>query len=183
MTESDRTRWDDQHAAVRAPDPGQVGPPRLFADQVDLFPTAGTALEVACGNGTGSVWLAERGLTVTGLDVSTVAIERATVLAERVGVAERCHFLVQDLDQGLPDGPPVDVVLCHMFRDPALYPAILRRLGPGGLLAMAVQSEADVGPGRYKAPRGELTEAFATLEPLATGESGGFAWFLGRRPA
>ena len=183
MAESDRTRWDEQHAAVGVPEASHVGPPRRFADHADVFPTAGTALEVACGNGTTAVWLAKRGLTVTGLDVSTIAIERANALAEQAGVADRCLFLAQDLDEGLPAGPPLDVVLCHMFRDPALYPAMLERLAPGGLLAMAVQSEADVGPGRYKAPRGELTDAFAALDPVDAGERGGLAWFLGRRPA
>ena len=182
MTEDDRARWDEQHAAVDAARPDHIGPPRHFAEHAEVFPTVGTALELACGNGRSSVWLAERGLEVTGIDVSSVAIDRARALADEVGAGARCHFLAVDLDDGLPDGPVFDVVLCHMFRDPTLYPTMLERLAPGGLLAMAVQSEADVGPGRYKARRGELTEAFAELEPIAADERGGFAWLLGRRP-
>jgi SAM-dependent methyltransferase len=183
MTESDRTRWDEQHAAVGAPGPSHVRPPRRFAEHAELLPTAGAALEVACGNGTSSVWLAARGLEVTGLDVSDVAIGRAIALAEQVGVADRCRFLTVDLDEGLPDGPPVDLVLCHMFRDRTLYPAMLDRLAPGGLLAVSVLSELDAGPDRYRARPGELTDAFATLEPIAVGERDGYAWFLGRRPS
>jgi SAM-dependent methyltransferase len=181
MAESDRTRWDEQHAAVGAPGADHVRPPRRFAEHAELFPTAGTALEIACGNGTSAVWLAARGLEVTGLDVSDVAIGRAVALAEQVGLADRCRFLTVDLDDGLPDGPPVDVVLCHMFRDRSLYPAMLDRLAPGGLLAISVLSEVDVGTDRFRARPGELTEAFGSLEPIVVAERAGYAWFLGRR--
>jgi SAM-dependent methyltransferase len=183
MTRSDRTRWDEQHAAVRAPDADHLGPPRRFAEHAEVFPTAGTALEVACGSGSGAVWLATRGLAVTAIDVSAVAIDRAVALAEEVGVSDRCQFLARDLDDGLPDGPPVEVLVCHMFRDPALYPAMLDRLAPGGLLAIAMLSEVDVGPGAFRARPGELTHAFADLESIESGERGGCAWFLGRRSA
>ena len=35
-----------------------VGPPPVFAPFEDIFPTAGHALDLACGQGVGSVWLA-----------------------------------------------------------------------------------------------------------------------------
>lgn len=38
---------------------------------------AGRALDLGCGEGADSIWLAERGWKVTGVDVSTTAIERA----------------------------------------------------------------------------------------------------------
>lgn len=185
MTESDRTRWDDQHAAVGIPDAAHVRPPSRFADHAELFPSTGIALELACGNGTSAVWLAQRGLTVTGVDVSPVAIGRAATLADQAGVADRCRFVATDLDGGLPDGPAVDVLLCHMFRDPGLYPAMIDRLAPGGLIAISVLSEVgiDGDPGRFRARPGELTAAFAALEIDVAGERDGYAWLLARRPA
>ena len=59
-------------------------------------------------------------MEVWGVDVSPVAIDLAHRLAELSGVADRCRFEVVDLDDGLPDGPRVDLVLCHLphlFRD------------------------------------------------------------------
>ena len=88
-----------------------------------------------------------RGLTVHGVDVSPVAVQFARDLAERSGVGDRCRFDVMDLDVGLPDGPPGDVIVCHLFRDARLDQAVIERLAPGGLLAMAVLSEVDHGPG------------------------------------
>jgi SAM-dependent methyltransferase len=117
-----------------------------------------------------------------GVDVSPMAIELARRLVQLSGLADRCSFEVHDLDLGLPDGPQVDLLLCHLFRDPRLDEAMIDRLAPGGLLAVVVLSEVDVGPGPFRAPPGELREAFAALEVLAEGEAEGMAWLIGRRP-
>ncbi len=158
-----------------------AGPPTLFAPYVDLFPTAGMALEIACGRGWGAVWLATRGMKVHGVDVSPVAIELARELVLSSGVADTCSFEVHDLDDGLPDGPRMDLIFCYLFRDHRLDSALMDRLLPGGLLAMAVLSEVGAGPGRFRVPPGELTTAFGGLETLVDGESGGMAWILAQR--
>lgn len=180
MSEKDRVRWDAAYAD-REPD-GVPALPRAFAGHADRFPVTGSALEVACGSGLGAVWLAQRGLQVCGLDVSAVAISQARQLAEHHGVADRCRFEVADLDDGLPAGPAVDVVLCHRFRDPQLYPALATRLRPGGLLAVCVLSEVGVQPGRFRAAPRELEVAFAGLETLAAYEGDGEAWLVARAP-
>ncbi|MGV0814417.1 class I SAM-dependent methyltransferase [Mycolicibacterium boenickei] len=174
-------RWD---AAYTGREPDAVpGPPQAFAGRADVFPVTGTALDVACGPGLGSVWLARRGLRVWGVDVSAVAIDQARALAADHGVAERCRFEVADLDDGLPSGPPVDVVLCHRFREPGLYPALAARLRPGGVLAVCVLSEVGAAPGPYRAAPGELVAAFAGLERIAAHEGDGQAWLLARAPS
>jgi SAM-dependent methyltransferase len=152
----------------------------MLMPYVDEVPTTGRVLDLACGTGTASVWLAERGLTVWGLDVSAVAIEAARDLAARHGVADRCRFSAVDLDGGLPPGPPVAMVLCHRFRDPNLYPALIARLATGGLLAISVLSEVGARPGPFRARAGELESAFGTLRALAGGEGNGQAWLLAR---
>lgn len=181
MTEGDRTHWDERYRRVEPAAPDVAGPPRLFAPHEHLFPTAGQAIDIACGPGRGSVWLASRGLDVWGLDISHVAVDLARDLARRSGVGQRCRFDVVDLDDGLPDGPPVDVILCHMFRDRRLDRAIIDRLAPGGLVAVAALSEVDASPGPFRTRPGELAAAFADLDVLAAGEREGEAWLVGRR--
>jgi len=130
------------------------------------------------------VWLAGRGLTVLACDVSPVAVARAASLAAGAGVADRCRFMVWDLDDGLPDGPPADLVLCHRFRDARLDAAAVDRLAPGGMLVLVALSEVDAGPGRFREPPGGLTAAFATvpgLDLVNAGEADGEAWLLARR--
>lgn len=159
------------------------GPPPEFAAYVDQFPTSGRALELACGRGRGAAWLADRGLDYLGVDVSPVAIELARQLVNSLSLSTRCQFAVHDLDEGLPAGPNVDLLLCYKFRDARLDRQIIERLCPGGTLAIAVLSEVDVGPGRFRARPGELNDAFADLETVEAGESDSMAWFLGRRCA
>ncbi|BAX92674.1 class I SAM-dependent methyltransferase [Mycobacterium shigaense] len=181
MTDADRARWDERYAGEGPAPIGAIAPPDTFAAHVDAFPGAGQALDLACGRGLGSVWLARRGLNVWGLDVSGTAIGQARDLARRSGIAGRCRFNVADLDQGLPAGPPVDVLLCHKFRDRRLDDALIERLVPGGLLAIAALSEVGAAPGPFRAVAGELAAAFAELEVIAAGEGDGLAWLLARR--
>lgn len=177
MSEQDRTRWDTAYTdrdAVPAP-----ALPAVFDGHEQLFPHTGTALEIACGSGAAAVWLAQRGLDVHGVDVSAVAIDRARALAERSGVTAR--FEAVDLDDGLPPGGPVNLLLCNKFRDPRLDGQIIERLAPGGLLAICVLSEVGAAPGRFRAAPGELRTAFGALDEIAAGEGDGQAWLLARR--
>ncbi|WAC94134.1 class I SAM-dependent methyltransferase [Mycobacterium sp. Aquia_213] len=180
MTREDQLRWDERYASKGPVSGGAVAPPAAFAAYADIFPTTGRALDIACGRGYATVWLGQRGLEAVGLDVSAVAIGQARELARRSGVEERCRFDVVDLDDGLPDGPPVDVIVCHKFRDRRLDQAIIDRLAPGGLLAAAALSEVGAEPGPFRAAPGELAAAFGELDVIAAGEGHGQAWLLAR---
>jgi 2-polyprenyl-3-methyl-5-hydroxy-6-metoxy-1,4-benzoquinol methylase len=176
VAEADRAHWDARYQRSASTEPGLS---EVFAPYADLFPTGGVALDIACGRGATAVWLARRGMTVTGVDVSPVAVEQARALAATHGVP--CRFDVVDLDGGLPPGPPVNVVVCQRFRDARLDAAIVERLMPGGLLAISALSEVGAGPGRFRIPAGELLRAFPHLTVEAAGEADGMAWLLGRR--
>jgi len=181
MTGDDQERWDERYRNATLSsrdDPPAV--PELFASVEALFPTSGAAVDVACGLGRTSVWLALRGLHVLGVDVSPVAIDRAKAYAARAGVAATCKFRVYDLDDGLPDGPPADLIVCHLFRSPGLDDQLIERLTPGGILAVACLSEVGHGPGRFRARAGELRKAFGKLDILASHEGGGHAWVVAR---
>lgn len=49
--------------------------------------TPGRALDVGCGEGADAIWLAQRGWTVTAIDVSALAISRAREASHRAGVS------------------------------------------------------------------------------------------------
>jgi 2-polyprenyl-3-methyl-5-hydroxy-6-metoxy-1,4-benzoquinol methylase len=67
-------------------------------------------LDIGCGVGRWSRWLAARGADVTGVDVSTTMIAEARRRVHQAGLTARCRFLVQDLVQ-LDAGGPYDLVL------------------------------------------------------------------------
>jgi SAM-dependent methyltransferase len=182
VTEEDRLRWDARHSADGGSsgleDPGI---PAVFAPYEELFPVVGFALDVACGCGVTSVWLATLGLEVWGIDISAVGLNRARRLAASHKVGARCRFELADLDLGLPSSPPAEVILCHMFRDPRLYRPMIERLKDGGLLAVAVLSEVGAQAGPFRAFAGELRAAFGGLSVIADGEGAGRAWLLARK--
>lgn len=181
MTEADRRRWDTHYAEGGLASVGDPIVPTVFAAFEDLFPTKGRALEIACGCGRATLWLASRGMHVDAIDVSPTAIQLARELLSRSGYGERVRFKVFDVDNGLPEGPLVELLLCHNFRDARLDQPMMDRLAPGGLLAIATLSEVDAGPGPFRARRGELRQAFGRLELLVEGERDGRAWLVGRR--
>jgi len=153
--------------------------PAGFAGVADLLPTEGRALDVACGAGSGSVWLAQRGVTVVGVDGSDVAISQAKALAAAHQVGSRCSFVTADLDEGLPPGPPVALITCHLFSAPSLDQQMIARLQPGGVLAITVLSEVGGEPGPYRARPGELLDRFGTLDVRLHVEANGTATLVG----
>lgn len=180
MSAADRERWDARHGSLGL---GTPMPPDGLRGRLSLLPAPGRALDVACGRGSVAVWLAQGGFVVDAVDVSPEALRSGRALAAEVGTGGGAvRFSVADLDAGLPVAGPYSLVVCQRFRDPALYPALVDVLAPGGLLVITVLSEVDEEPGRFRAVPGELAAAFASLEVLAHEEGNGEATLLARRP-
>lgn len=60
--------------------------------------TPGTALDLGSGEGADVIWLAEHGWAATGVDLSSVAVQRAQQTAQQRGLpAELANFTVVDL--------------------------------------------------------------------------------------
>ena len=108
---------------------------RLVVEVADLPP--GRALDVGCGEGADTIWLARRGWTVTAIDISEVAISRARESAERAGVA--VEWLCGDaLSTSFP-ARSFDLVSMHYPALPkaageAALRTLLDTVRPGGLL-------------------------------------------------
>jgi SAM-dependent methyltransferase len=184
----DASRWDERYRDTDPVNPAAPEPLGERADLRALIPTAGTAIDIACGLGAQALWLAERGLQVTALDVSPVAIDRVRAAAGSAGLADRLDARVVDLDDGLPDDAgPADVIVCQRFRHPQLYPAIVERLAPGGIAIVTVLSEVglDQASGPFHAPAGELAAAFSGdhIDILYSDEANGQATMMLRRLA
>lgn len=179
MSRADRERWDARFAGL---EPREPAPPDALVGREDLVPTAGRALDVACGRGTVAVWLARRGLAVDAVDVSPVALAAGRALAATTGVAG-VRWLEADLEGGLPVTGPYDVVVCQRFRDPALYGPLAGALAPGGLLVVDVLSRVGDTGGPFRAAPGELLAAFDRLDVLHHEEGAGRASLVARSRA
>lgn len=94
--------WDERYAERDQIWSGRAND-ALVSVVSDLVP--GRALDLGCGEGGDSVWLAEKGWRVTGVDVSAIAIDRARAEAARRGVGgSEITWIVEDLGTWEPSG-------------------------------------------------------------------------------
>jgi len=78
--------WDERYAGAPQVWSGQPNS-ALVVELAQLAP--GRVLDVGCGEGADAVWLAREGWEVTALDVSQVALDRASTAADAAGVSVR----------------------------------------------------------------------------------------------
>ncbi|KAB1643478.1 FAD-dependent oxidoreductase [Gulosibacter chungangensis] len=89
--------WDDRYSQQAAMWSGRPNA-ALVSVVGDLTP--GTALDLGCGEGADVLWLAQQGWDALGLDISTVAVERATAAADAlVEISGRAQFRQADLSE------------------------------------------------------------------------------------
>ncbi len=198
--EIDRDRWDERWRAAGPRSPSDVRPlaPDVVASNswlLDILPTEGRALDVACGVGAQALWLAERGLHVTAIDVSPVAIDCVEQAARHRGCAieafvwdsdDRHDETETETEAGVPaDLDDLAVIVCQRYRAQHLYSELVDRLRPGGVLILTVLStvglDGDAGP--FHALPGELHHAFldADADVLVDVEAEGQASIVLRR--
>lgn len=118
--------WDERYRSKPKLWSGKPNP-QLVREGGGLRP--GKALDLGCGEGADAIWLAQQGWTVTAVDVSAVALERAaahekaalereSVHAEGVGeIPSRIHWDQCDLDEWQP-AEKYDLVSSHFLHSP-----------------------------------------------------------------
>jgi len=165
-------KWDRRYreGGTEAP-----APARVLVDNGHLLPSAGRALDLACGLGGNALWLAERGLEVSAWDVSPVAIERLAARAGRLGLVIDAE--VRDVCDQPPAPASFDVIVVAHFLARSLAPRLVRALRPGGLLFYETFTRERVGEGGPSNPDfllgpNELLGLFRPLHVLAYREEG-----------
>ena len=124
-------------------------PNRFVAEEVTGL-QAGRALDLACGEGRNAVWLAEHGWVVTGVDFSSVALDKARQLADRRGV--EVTWARRDLTDWTPAPGSVDLVVHAYLHLPQpersdVLRAAAAALAPGGTLVLVAHDRANLSDG------------------------------------
>jgi SAM-dependent methyltransferase len=142
-----REDWDRRYAEVEnlwAAKPNRF----LVAEVSTLAP--GRALDLACGEGQNAIWLASLGWAVTGVDFSSVAIEKARSRAAGEGVD--VEFLCSDLVEFRPEAGAYDLVIVFYIHIPASERrVVLERaasaVSPGGTFLLVGHDLANLADG------------------------------------
>jgi SAM-dependent methyltransferase len=160
--------WDDRYRSADELWSGQPNP-QLVAQTADLTP--GEALEVGSGEGADAIWLARQGWTVTAVDVSTVALERAAdhAAAQGEGIARRITWRHEDMRSWDPGTLRFDLVSAqYMYLPGGELKSMHQRLGAavrrGGTLLVVSHHPDDL---RAKFGPAAEAHAFPSAEQLA----------------
>ena len=150
MTDKDREKWDSRYLK----DMGGSDPSLILKAFLDLAP-CGNALDIACGKGRNSLFLAEKGFIVDAVDISTVATNHL------VGRDPNINVICQDLDTWKIPQNRYELVVNVRFLDRSLFPMIQDGLKLGGVLIF----ESFIGgrKDKYCLKHNELLYAFQPL--------------------
>lgn len=172
MSVADRIKWDERYRAGAYAD--REHPSALLAEWEPRLPR-GRALDVACGAGRNSLFLAATGRSVDAVDISAVALDRAreTAKARRLQV----RWIEADLEEEPATALPrerYDLIVLVRYVNAKLLKILLERLAPNGMLLCEqhVESCEDVvGPktAAFRLRRNELLrDVMGQKEPADT---------------
>lgn len=157
-----REKWNQKYST----EPYYWDPNRRLTGLAHLLPPAGRALDMACGGGRNTLWLAELGWTVDAWDLSDAGLEiLRAALAERPALAPRVQVSQADLeapDFTLPR-ERWDLVVVSLFLHRPLFPHLAAAVKPGGCLFYSIYLDAGRGAKHrpaHKLQPGELAAAF-----------------------
>ena len=161
----DLTAWDARYRS-RALEDLKAPPTQLVVETArGLKP--GVALDLACGTGQNSLWLAEQGWSVTAVDGAAAAIE---VLRERATASGlRIQAEVADLKV---DGYRIAfcswdlITICYYLQRDLVEPALLGLRTGGLLLVIAHITEGQEKATEHRLAPGELQRYFKTSKIL-----------------
>jgi SAM-dependent methyltransferase len=158
----DAAFWDAMYRKHHAPWDGEPNP-FLPEDLADLAP--GTALDVACGEGSDAIWLAKRGWRVTAVDISDVALERGRA----ADLDQQVTWIQADLLDWQPPANAYDLISVHFLHfPPAERPAFFGRLAqavrPGGTLLVVAHHPSDLETTIGRPP---IPDLFFTADDVA----------------
>lgn len=142
--EDDRIRWNDRYRGA-----GYllgVTPSPFLAEQLEFLLVrcpGREALDVACGEGRNSVYLARHGFRVTGIDIAEEGLEKGRALMAAAGVD--VGFIRADLDS-IEFAGRYDLIINFNFLLRGLIPKLVAALNPGGILLFDTILDAPGAP-------------------------------------
>ncbi len=129
-SQDSKTQWDEKYS--RPTFIFGKSPAAFLAENYQYIPFEGTVLDMGMGEGRNAVFLAQKGYKVTGIDISSVAVKKAYLLAQEFGV--KIKGVVASLKEYKIQPNSFDAIVCFYYVDKSLVEKIKTWLKPGGVL-------------------------------------------------
>ncbi len=158
----DKKRWNEKYQV--SPMPRETS--EILKENIHLA-KKGRALDIACGTGRNTHFLADNGFRVDAVDLSDYALER-------VRTDENIHKIEADLDSYEFETEAYELILKVNYLDRRMFPKIIKALKKGGVFIYETFVKTETGEGYHNPTnpdfhldRDELPQAFAELEILS----------------
>jgi len=132
MSQADISKWNNKYLTADITD--QAVPDEELIRHTSAFPEGAHALDLACGLGKNTLYLARKGFDVLAVDGSSVGLAHLDEAAKALGVAANIHTQQADLDEYHPGEAKFDLIVVVRYLNRALFPMIQLALKPGGIL-------------------------------------------------
>jgi SAM-dependent methyltransferase len=123
LAKPDQEKWNSRYLR----NIGSLTPSDILSKYLYLSPK-GRALDIACGNGRNSKFLAQNGFKVDAVDISKVALNQLREYDTRINIVQ------EDLDTWQIPQNRYQLIINIRFLDRRLFPMIKKGLKPGGVI-------------------------------------------------
>jgi tellurite methyltransferase len=170
MSKEDLDKWNQRYAEDSY---RKNNPVVLLQDWLPKLPV-GKALDVACGAGRNSMFLAQAGFNVDAIDISPAGLHKARQQAQSQGL--NINWIEHDLDQAFQFDTDYDLIIVMWYVNLALITRLCDCLAAGGYLLCEEHLITDqdvIGPNstNYRVAPGSLREAVSGLDIMLCEET------------
>ncbi|MCK5074099.1 MAG: class I SAM-dependent methyltransferase [Bacteriovoracaceae bacterium] len=128
-----------KYSGITDGDLKRSAPAKFLAESYYHIPKGGKILDISLRDGKNAVFLSRKGFNVSGLDISSESIKKATALAFEFGVD--INFIQKSVYKFDPGKKSLDAIICFYFERMDLIPRLMSWLKPGGVLILEGRGE------------------------------------------
>lgn len=144
-SQDSKTQWDEKYS--RPTFIYGKSPVKFLAENYQYIPFEGNVLDMGMGEGRNAVFLAQKGYKVTGVDISSVAVKKAYLLAQEFGV--KIKGVVASLSEYKIAPNSFDAIVCFYYVDRSLVERMKSWLKPGGILIYEAHTTREKIKGKH----------------------------------
>jgi 2-polyprenyl-3-methyl-5-hydroxy-6-metoxy-1,4-benzoquinol methylase len=167
MSLEDKQKWDKKYI-----DKKRLLEPREASQNLKNYHDkcgGKKALELACGSGRNTIYLAQNGFTVDALDIAKIALDTLDNYAHELGLDNNINTKLVDLDANTFEKESYDLVVMTNFLDRVLITDVKTSLKVGGVFFIEtyMQDSSNNKPNSnqdYLLKSDELKEIFKDYE-------------------